>query len=256
MRLLRGDLNPHEKAYAGETNRQGEAHGKGRCVFLGGEVYDGEWRHNKRHGLGKAVFASGNVYEGRYEDDMQHGQGRFTFASGDYYEGAWVHDQREGRGTHVNVADGAQFVGEFRGDRAHEGTMTYPNGSVAVGYFSDGKQHGKGTLTYATGDIFEGSFKHGKRVGEAKCSYADGSTFEGTCEWRLSSPSFPPSYPASLLSILLWFFFRPTAFVHAGRANLSPCFVNGSLTHSLRTFRFPPSPLSLLNPSPLLLEIA
>ena len=51
------------------------------------DVYEGEWRDDKRHGVGRHVYASGGTYEGEWADDQRHGRGIFRFADGNTYEG-------------------------------------------------------------------------------------------------------------------------------------------------------------------------
>jgi hypothetical protein len=35
---------------------EGKAEGKGRCVFLNGDVYFGEWKNDKRNGIFQYIF--------------------------------------------------------------------------------------------------------------------------------------------------------------------------------------------------------
>jgi hypothetical protein len=45
-------------------------------------VYEGQYKDNKKNGRGCFTFSTGDVYEGQWKDNMMHGQGRSTFADG------------------------------------------------------------------------------------------------------------------------------------------------------------------------------
>jgi hypothetical protein len=36
-------------------------------VFESGDVYYGDWRHNKMHGFGKYLYKNGELYEGELQ---------------------------------------------------------------------------------------------------------------------------------------------------------------------------------------------
>ena len=58
-------------------------------TWYNGNVYEGEWRDDKRHGHGKCTFSTGDVYEGEWKDGKKHGRGKYTYSTGDVYEGEW-----------------------------------------------------------------------------------------------------------------------------------------------------------------------
>ncbi|CAJ1375448.1 unnamed protein product [Effrenium voratum] len=47
-------------------------HGRARCIFPSGNVYEGEFQDDKRHGRGKETYADGRVYEGEYQVWFYH----------------------------------------------------------------------------------------------------------------------------------------------------------------------------------------
>jgi hypothetical protein len=63
--------------YDGEKCMDGKRHGRGRCQYLCGGVYDGDWVQGKKHGQGKWIFNQGRVYEGAWENDQRHGMGSY-----------------------------------------------------------------------------------------------------------------------------------------------------------------------------------
>ena len=66
--------------------------------FANGEVYEGEYKDDKKHGQGKRTWADGNVYEGEWKDHKKHGQGKYTWADGEVYEGEYKDCMRHGQG--------------------------------------------------------------------------------------------------------------------------------------------------------------
>ena len=60
--------------------------GRGIYRWANGDVYDGEWKDDKKHGKGIRRWADGDVYDGEYKDGKRHGKGIYRNA-----EGAIVH---------------------------------------------------------------------------------------------------------------------------------------------------------------------
>ena len=57
-------LMPVRGQYIGQIDQDGERHGFGRCEYLSGEVYVGDWAHGQRHGWGVQSSADGRRVEG------------------------------------------------------------------------------------------------------------------------------------------------------------------------------------------------
>lgn len=55
------------KEYEGEKSSDGMAEGKGRAVYANGDVYDGEWRSDRREGQGTCTYTNGETYEGMWK---------------------------------------------------------------------------------------------------------------------------------------------------------------------------------------------
>ena len=60
-------------SYDGETNQNGERHGKGKCFWIDGSEYDGEWINNKKEGLGKYTRKDKYSYSGYWKQNLKHG---------------------------------------------------------------------------------------------------------------------------------------------------------------------------------------
>ena len=46
------------------------------------QVYDGEWKDNKKNGRGTLRYSDGDVYDGEFKDGLKHGRGTFRYANG------------------------------------------------------------------------------------------------------------------------------------------------------------------------------
>jgi len=118
-------------------------HGYGKIRYECGNVYIGQWEHDKRSGVGTYWFACGDVYDGEWRMGMYHGKGVYTGSSngggGDYYDGLWEQDLPHGRGKYRYSASGDAYEGEFQHGRFHgEGTLTSANGEIKNGEWCKG----------------------------------------------------------------------------------------------------------------------
>ncbi|GAB4815949.1 hypothetical protein N2152v2_002995 [Parachlorella kessleri] len=131
--------------------------GQGKCLYVDGSAYDGEWKDGMRHGKGK-LTSQGYKYDGQWQDDKQHGQGGCQMDNGDKYIGEFQGRLRHGAGRCI-FADGAKYEGQWEVD----------------------KRHGKGSCIYANGDKYQGEWANDRRHGYGVCKFADGTKFRG--EW-------------------------------------------------------------------------
>ena len=98
---------PNGNIYEGYF-KDGQRHGEGlmEYVKVPGSVadgkYQGDWVEGKYNGRGKEKYKNGNVYEGQFKNDKRHGKGRMEYAlrAGakfeGYYEGEWVNGETNG----------------------------------------------------------------------------------------------------------------------------------------------------------------
>lgn len=125
-----------------------------------------------RSGVGKILFLNGDSYEGEFKKDMLEGQGTYYCHTGDIYRGGFE-------------AGWSGSLGK-RGEKGHgEGTVTFPEGDVYIGQFSDGVPHGEGQLRFVDGESVNGTFDMGKWEGTRM--YANGDVFRGS--FYLNCPS-------------------------------------------------------------------
>ena len=97
---------PIAKEYEGEKSSDGLPEGKGKATYANGDVYEGEWRSDRREGYGVCVFGSGESYEGQWKADKRDGKGNAKYVTGDTYEGEWRFGKREGHGRVRDLSSG------------------------------------------------------------------------------------------------------------------------------------------------------
>ncbi|KAJ3158301.1 hypothetical protein HDU86_003010 [Geranomyces michiganensis] len=125
------------------------------------------------------------TYEGgRNDQSERHGQAKMTFPNKDVYTGTYANGMRNGTGTYKWAKPLAVYQGEYKdGQRAGEGKLVYPDGTVYAGMFEGGKRHGNGTYTYVNGDTYTGGWSEDARHGRGTYTVAaTGSKLEGTWE--------------------------------------------------------------------------
>ena len=167
------------KEYVGEQSADGTAEGKGTATYANGDVYEGEWKNDRREGQGSCKCTSGEWYEGTWKADKRDGHGVARYVSGDKYEGDWRFGKREGTGR-ATYASGDGYEGEWVADKKQGfGTFWSASGEVYEGQWLTGTYEGRGTYLYASSDVYEGEYHNGKRDGHGVYMYACGDVYEG-----------------------------------------------------------------------------
>jgi len=136
--------------------------GTGQYYYLNGDMYDGEWKNDKKHGEGKYKFYNkGDRYEGQWREDRIDGKGTYYYANGDKYDGLWKEDKREGFGVFY-YANGDKYDGEWSKDQMQgRGMMYYANGSKFSGDWKNNLINGRGTFIFANGYQVEEDWRDG-----------------------------------------------------------------------------------------------
>lgn len=180
--------------------------GSGTYTYSSGDKYEGTWKDNKREGNGIFHFADGGHYNGEYHNNERHGRGELQYSNGDRYKGLWENGERNGLGV-MTVESQHEYNGEFKNGHYHgSGTLqNFEDGSSFVGFFQEGKKHGKavltlknaeaviqgywiqdilitGTILYKNGAKYNGELRKLKKHGRGKMTYADGSVYIG--DWK------------------------------------------------------------------------
>ena len=154
--------------------------GFGTLTNRRGDVYEGEWKDDKRHGQATYTYKNGDVFRGTYRNDSRE-KGRIDFVNGDYYEGEFCSGEYSGDGKLYTKSTDTTYVGHFSsGYKYGVGTETCAEYTYK-GRFTHGRFHNEGRLDYKNGDFAEGTFKSGAlEKGTCRRTNADGSVYEGT----------------------------------------------------------------------------
>lgn len=88
--------------YTGNFDAHGKRKGPGKCIWIDGSTYEGEWQDGVRHGKGVFKSREGTIFDGVFQDDIRHGPGVQTYVSGNKIEGTWEKDRLNGPGKLIN----------------------------------------------------------------------------------------------------------------------------------------------------------
>ena len=106
--------------YEGMFDKAGKRIGPGKCTWIDGSTYNGEWLNDVRHGKGVFKSREGTVYDGMFEDDIRHGPGVLTYISENKITGTWEKDRLNGPGELKNKGKASVKV-VFQNDMAVTG---------------------------------------------------------------------------------------------------------------------------------------
>ncbi|CAI2383119.1 unnamed protein product [Moneuplotes crassus] len=142
-------------------------HGRGRCEFKEGHIYNGEMKYGLLHGEGEFIWKDGTKYYGQFQNNEITGKGKYDWTDKSTYFGYVKNGMRHGEGKYLNKNEGVEYNGEWQNGLRHgEGILKYKNGSIYDGNWEMGQKSGKGKMTYASGNFYEGEWKNNKRNGE------------------------------------------------------------------------------------------
>merc|ERR1712146_782212 len=71
---------------------------KGELICDNGDIYIGEFFHNKKHRNGIMKYINGDIYDGNWLDDEKHKNGIMKYKNGDIYDGNWLDDEKHKNG--------------------------------------------------------------------------------------------------------------------------------------------------------------
>ena len=66
-------------------------------TYANKDVYDGEWKNDRKEGRGTMNYHNGDVYEGEFSKGKLHGKGTYTYAAGDVSKA--IGERKEGKKT-------------------------------------------------------------------------------------------------------------------------------------------------------------
>ena len=163
-------------SYFGEVNNNNIPHGKGKCTFEDGFVYEGYWKNGKREGKGKFTYPNNKDYaEGMWKNDLMNGLGVMDI-DGEYYEGEFKNHMRHGKGTYLWKHNKNTHEGMFK-NNLRNGFGRYFNneeGSVNEGMWKNDQMHGQGKIILGDGSSISGIFNHTSIEGIATMRFPNG----------------------------------------------------------------------------------
>ena len=67
-------------------------------TYANKDIYDGEWKDDRKDGQGTMKFNNGDVYKGEFSKGKIHGKGTYTYAAGDISKsiGEWKEGKKCG----------------------------------------------------------------------------------------------------------------------------------------------------------------
>lgn len=176
--------------------KAGKKEGYGEQVReLVGYTYIGYFKNNWAHGKGKKIFLNGNVHEGEFKSGFLTGQGTLVKKNGEKYRGGFRVGKFHGSG-HLTYPSGTEFIGQFSKGSIIDGQATYifpktTNSTKPKKYVgSINAEHlrmygitGYGTMWLNNGDKLVGNFVKGKRDGLVK-EYSSSGEWKGTVKFN------------------------------------------------------------------------
>ncbi|EGR29249.1 morm repeat family protein [Ichthyophthirius multifiliis] len=176
--------------YQGLSNQNNERQGIGIYIWDGGEIYFGEWKHDKIDGQGILFFPQGGFIHGFFFKNKLNGPVFLKYANGDIYEGIWHHGKIEGQCYKyftdenqifqylnspneilqkytINIQqlkfnDGGQYIGFIKNGVPNGiGIMKYADGKYDCGFYKNGSLNGLGRINLHNGNIYDGYVKDG-----------------------------------------------------------------------------------------------
>lgn len=98
-------------------------------------------------------FKSGDIYDGKWFNGLMHGHGDFIYAK------IFEDDSEEEENSKASVT--ANYNGDFCEGKRTQGTLTYENGDVYTGIFTEKGLRESGSIKFVNGDEFAGLFDKG-----------------------------------------------------------------------------------------------
>uniref|UniRef100_A0A669R360 R10B2 protein n=1 Tax=Phasianus colchicus TaxID=9054 RepID=A0A669R360_PHACC len=147
--------------------------------------YEGDKVRRLYEGEGVAFFEGGNIYKGMFSEGHMHGQGTYTWADGVKYEGTFVKNVQMVNGCYT-WNDGSIYEGSIKNGLRH-GFGFFRSGIHPVsyiGYWYEGKRHGKGTIYYDQEHMswYSGDWVDNVKEGWGIRCYKSGNIYEGHWE--------------------------------------------------------------------------
>lgn len=163
--------------YSGSwENYQMEGYGTLKNLEYG--IYSGDFSVSKKSGNGTYIWIDGDNYIGQWQDDKIFGKGTYTFSDGGVLSGVFI-DNSFYSGTYVGENTGVKYKLTYKDGKTHSAYITFSDGAVYSGEYSEMNFSGSGKMTYPNGDTYSGSYDNGKRDGSGIYTWKNGDNYDG-----------------------------------------------------------------------------
>jgi len=153
-----------------------------------GRIYKGAIKsaeHQIPHGHGFMSLNNGKLdwdYIGEFKDGVFDGEGEFVSKGYYSYKGKWKKSCFHGKGIYKNEETNEVYEGDFIENNRHGyGVLNVNNEHIYEGEWKNNDGHGKSKVTflkdigkYQKGTVIIGNFKKGEQHGEMKTIFPDG----------------------------------------------------------------------------------
>ena len=195
--------------YVGETNDEGQKHGKGKLTLYNGDIYEGQWvndiitngtfktltgniyagsfnNNGEKHGDGNYFNkVTGDRFEGNFENDLKHGTGKCFRANGDVVMGKYVHGIELKSQVMIKYKSGDNYTGAVSDTYQKQGygkLMFYAGEYLSMeGEFFEDHMHGRVKIAYRSGKKVDAYFYNSVLNGQAHITYENGDIL--SCEY-------------------------------------------------------------------------
>jgi len=165
-------------------NTTNTAIGSSTLNYNDGAVYVGDVLEQKKHGKGKYIAADGSIVEGDWVNDLFEGYGTLIKPNGEIIEGSWKNNNQAGKSTVTNPM--LQTVQEQNWENNQlQGKMKIYFNDPENAYLILEKTYNKGVaspdvvLTYRNGEVYAGGYSQDAFMGYGIYTYVNGTSEKG-----------------------------------------------------------------------------
>lgn len=184
--IFHGYLDNKDGFYIGELSG-GKIKGNGQYILITGSSYNGNWNVNEKpEGEGILILKDVGRYEGEFYNGQREGEGTFKWLNGDAYTGDWLLDKISGFGT-ITYSNGDILEGFFSENKFVSGDFTteLDIGTIKISLDKHGTE--EAVLTLKDGTKYTGMLIDGKFSGDCIIDYANGDRYDGKVEENIKS---------------------------------------------------------------------
>jgi hypothetical protein len=162
--------------------------GKGTYAFKSKERYEGDFKNGSFDGQGAMYYPDGAYYTGGWKNNRKHGSGKLVRPNGTTESGSWQEGKMVSTAQPTQPAPSkVQPTAPTTTSNTSSAGSSRPNVSNMRNCNNVNCGNGTGYYTYPDGSMWVGQFKEGRPVGKGVCYYSNGDRYEGN--WSLNAPN-------------------------------------------------------------------